>query len=168
MSFSIKLTPESEKKISMLARAGKIDLRPILKVVGIGYRKEVAMIFGHEQPRGEGMRWPQLSEKYAEWKEKHYPGMPILQRSGRLFNSMTKQGSDGNITVIGKEGAVFGTSISYGIYHDSTKSRSGKLPMRNFSEVSERRKQIWMDQIERSIIQNFKDNGISVSGEILQ
>lgn len=165
MDFSIQITPESKKILDNLVKAGKIDLRPTLNVVGIGYRKEVEMIFGRQQPRGEGIRWPQLSEKYAEWKEKNYPGRPLLVRTGSLKKSMTVQGAGGNITAIGKNGAVFGSSVSYGIYHDQGGSR---IPQRNFSEPSEKRRLIWLQQIEDNIRQNFEKNGIQVEGGILK
>lgn len=166
MKFDIKLTPESQKKIESLAKAGKIDLRPTLDVVGKGYRKEVDMIFGKQQPRGEAEKWPQLSNKYSEWKEKHFPGKGILVRTGTLKSSMTEEGAEGNISIIGKSGAVFGTSISYGIYHDSDEPRKGNLPRRNFSDPSDRRRMIWVEQIRKAIQHNFEVNGISVEGEI--
>lgn len=165
MDFEIKLTPESKKKLDGLARASKIDLRPVLKVVGIGYRKEVDMIFSRQQPRGKGARWPQLSTQYAARKEQQYPGLPMLVRTGELLASMTSKGAPGNISLIAKSGAVFGSSVSHGIYHDEGR---GNNPIRNFSEPSERRKKIWIDQIERSLIHNFEKNGIDVQGSILQ
>ena len=171
MDFSIKLTPESQKKIEDLARAGKLDLRPTLNVIGIGYRKEVDMIFDHQQPRGEGQRWPQLSDNpegkgYATWKEKHYPGAPILVRSGDLKDSMVTRGAKGNISIIGKTGAVFGSSIPYGIYHDSDGPRT-RLPRRNFSEPSDKRRNIWIKQIEDDVRHNFEVNGIKVEGAVM-
>ena len=173
MEFDIKLTAASEKILSTLATAGKIDLRPTLKVIGIGYRKEVEAIFNKQQSRGEGLKWPQLSdnppgEGYASWKQKHYPGKPLLVRTGTLKDSMTQQGSPGNISIITKTSAVFGSSIFYGIYHDSGESRNSNLPRRNFSEPSEGRRKIWEQQLTKDIIHNFEVNNISVKGDIIQ
>jgi phage gpG-like protein len=168
MNFDIKLTPESQKKVDALARAGKIDLRPTLNVVGKGYRKEVEMIFAHQQPRGAGDRWPQLSPEYAEAKKKRWGDQPILVASGSLLASMIAEGAPGNISIISKNGAVFGTSISYGIYHDSDEPRKGNLPRRNFSEPSDKRREIWIEQIRRDIQHNFEVNGIVVDGEVIQ
>jgi hypothetical protein len=168
MNFDIKLTPESQKKVDALARAGKIDLRPTLNVVGKGYRKEVEMIFAHQQPRGKGDRWPQLSPEYAEAKKKRWGDQPILVASGSLLASMVAEGAPGNISIIGKNGAIFGTSISYGIYHDSQKNPERKRPpMRNFSEPSEKRRLIWVEQLRKDIQHNFEKNGISVNGEVI-
>ena len=165
--FDIRLTPESKRKINALAKAGKIDLRPTLSVIGIGYRKEVRAIFDKQQPRGEGQRWDPLSEQYAKWKEKHFPGRPLLVRTGALRDSMTIQGATGNITIISKTSATFGSLLSYGIYHDSDEPRTSNLPRRNFSDPSDRRMEIWDAQIEKEIIKNFEKQGIQVTGKVV-
>lgn len=162
MANGIKLTPASQKLLDGLVKAGKIDMRPTLDVIGIGYRKEVGAIFDKKQPRQAGLSWAPLSEKYARWKEVHYPGQPILVRTGVLKQSMTTKGARGNISAVSKFSAVFGSSIRYAIYHDEGRG----LPMRNFSEPSERREAIWMEQIREDIIRNFEKNGIKVEGGI--
>lgn len=163
MSFRIELTEEAKRNIDGLAKAGKIDLRPTFNVIGIGYRKEVGGIFDKQQPRGEAQRWPQLSDKYAAWKAKRYPGMPLLVRTGKLKASMTKQGAEGSINIISKLSAVFGSTVAYGVYHDEGGS---KLPRRNFSDVSERRKDIWIKQIDDAMRYNFEKNGVKVDGAL--
>lgn len=167
MAGGIQLTPESQLKVDGLIASGDLDLRPTLAVIGIGYRKEVALIFDHQQQRDSGLRWPQLSDNppgkgYKTWKDRHYPDVGILVRTGTLLASMTEEGAEGNITVISRFGATFGTSISYGIYHDSEGPRNGRLPMRNFSDPSDARQEIWAEQIRDSIIHNFNVHGIQV------
>lgn len=166
--FDIKLTPASQRLIDRLAKAGQIDLRPTLLPIGIGYLKEVKMIFERKQARGDEMKWDPLSKKYARWKERNYPGTPILVRTGALKESMIRKGAPGNIFAIGKTSAIFGTSIKYGIYHDSDEPRKTKLPRRNFSEPSDRRIGIWKNQITMDIRREFETNGIKVDGDILQ
>lgn len=166
--FDIKIDPKSQKLIDNLAAAGQIDLRPTMDVIGIGYRKEVELIFEHQQPRNEDFQWAPLSVKYAAWKAIHYPGQPILVRTGALKASMTQLGAPGNITIITKTGAVFGSSISYGIYHDSDQPRS-RLPRRNFSTPSDNRITIWQNQLQDAIVHNFQQNGIEVEeGSLFQ
>ncbi len=167
MKFDIKLTDDSQKKIEGLAAAGKLDLRPTLRVIGTGYRKEVNLIFSKQQPRGEGQRWAPLSQRYAIRKAIEFPGAPMLVRHGTLLASMTVEGAPGNISIISKTGAVFGSSIYYGIYHDSDEVPRGTLPRRNFSEPSDRRRDIWIRQIIADIAHNFEVNGIQVDGDII-
>lgn len=164
MKMSIELTPESKKIVEGLSKAGKIDLRPVMNVIGTGYRKEVGAIFNRQQPRGEGQRWPQLSDKYKAWKEKRFPGMPILVRTGELKASMTESGANGNISIIDKVSGIFGTTVKHGAYHDQG---GPKMPRRNFSEPNDRRIKIWISQIERALRHNFEKNGVEVSGAIL-
>lgn len=159
----LKLTKESEKKLRLLAKAGKVDLRPTFKVIAIGYRKEVGQIFDKQQPRGVELRWQPLSERYAAWKEVNFPGQPILVRTGALRESMTKRGAEGNITLISGAAAVFGSRIPYGGFHDEGTSR---MPMRNFSIPSTRREDIWKGQIERDLRRIFEENGIEVEGRL--
>lgn len=168
MKFAIQLTPDSQKIIDGLEKSGKFDIRPTMRVIGVGYRKEVKAIFEKQQPRGEGEKWKPLSDRYKAWKSSHFPGTPILVRTGELKRSMTQEGAPGNITLISKTGAVFGTSISYGIYHDSDQPRDSGLPRRNFSDPSDRRMMIWIGQIEAAARHNFEQNGISFSGTIAE
>lgn len=155
----IQLTPQSKRLMKKLAKASRLDMRPVLKVVGIGYRKEVKSIFQKQQPRQSGLRWVPLSPDYATWKEKHFPGQPLLVRTGALKRSMTEKGATGNLTLIGTTSAVFGSTIPYGVFHDEGTSR---LPKRNFSEPSERRAIIWRGQISRDIAKQFEREGIKV------
>lgn len=161
----ISLTPESQRILDGLVKAGKIDFRPTLEVIGIGYRKEVGAIFDKQQPRQQGLRWQPLSAVYAIQKARIWGNRPLLVASGSMLASMTVKGAPGNITAISKNSAIFGSSIGYGVYHDSDQPRS-RLPRRNFSEPSERREQIWKDQIQADIIREFEKNGVEVEGSI--
>lgn len=167
-SFDLKITPAGQKLVNRLAAAGKIDFRPTLNVIGIGYRKEVEAIFNKQQPRAAGLRWPPLFPRYKRWKDKHYPGAPILVRTGALKRSMITVGAKGNITAISNTKATFGTSIRYAIYHDSLENPGRKNPpMRNFSDPSERRLKIWEDQISKDIRHNLAKEGIKIEGDVL-
>jgi hypothetical protein len=44
------------------------------------------------QGKQTGPRWPKLSPKYAAWKRKHFPGRPILVRTGALRDALVKGG----------------------------------------------------------------------------
>ena len=158
-NIRLQLTPESKKLIQNLSKAGKVDLRPALTVIGIGYRKEVNAIFAKKQPRQSGLRWKELSPDYAKAKEKQIPGVPLLVRTGRLKESMISKGAEGNITLIGKTQAVFGSTVPYGIFHDEGTS---KMPKRNFSEPSDRRLKIFKNNIEDHIIRTLEHQGITV------
>lgn len=49
-----------------------------------------------EQFRSEGARllksvWAPLSPRYAAWKARHFPGKPILQRTGEMMTGFTRR-----------------------------------------------------------------------------
>lgn len=155
-NIQIELKPDSKRLIEKLSRAGLLDLRPIFKAVGISYRREVKAIFERKQPRDPKYKWAPLSERYKKWKEAHYPGRPILVLTGKLKKSMTELGSDGNFQEIGKESAVFGSTVTYGYFHDEG---TDVLPQRNFSIPNDRRKKILEDQIERDIVKQVENKG---------
>ena len=166
--MAINLTPKSKAILQKLSKNNKIDFRPTMKVIGTGYRKEVKAIFEKQQARTNAERWKPLSEKYAERKLRIHGKQDLLVASGRMKRSMISMGAPGNITLIGKNSGVFGTTVDYATYHDSDKPRNSNLPQRNFSEPSERRADIWKDQIEKEIRRNFEVNGIKVEGAIFR
>ena len=78
---------------------------------------------------------------------------------------MTQEGAAGNLTLIGKTNAIFGSFIKYGVYHDSSEPRT-KMPRRNFSEPSDRRLLIFKKNITDNIIRSLNKEGIKVDREI--
>jgi phage gpG-like protein len=56
---------------------------------------------------------------------------PLLVRTGSLAASLSGPNNNGSISKITKLSLVFGTSIKYGVYHQSDEPRS-KIPLRKF------------------------------------
>jgi phage gpG-like protein len=62
--------------------------------------------------------WAPLSEQYAEWKDKNYPGRPILQREGTLYEALTSSGSPFARRAYSGDTYDFGTiGVEYASYH---------------------------------------------------
>lgn len=73
---------------------------------------------------------------YQKWKVKHFPetgpsGYPLLVRTGKLAASLLGPNNPGSISFVGKLSLIFGTSVAYGIYHQSDEPRT-KIPLRKF------------------------------------
>jgi hypothetical protein len=70
---------------------------------------------GDRPPTGE---WAPLSEEYAKRKEKKYPGAPILQARGDLYDSLVSE-SEHTIKELEATRMAFGTDLAYARYlHD--------------------------------------------------
>jgi len=70
---------------------------------------------------GSGMhgRWPDLSENYKAWKQKHYPGRPIMVLGAHLMASLIGTSSD-SIHTVSKTGNTWRITIG-----TKAKSRDG-------------------------------------------
>lgn len=87
-------------------------------------------------PRGQGGKftggpWAKYSPKYAIWKYKHYPGRPILTRTGALRDSLRWDGQigPGGTFVAMPNYVVVGTSVKYGVFHQKGTKH---MPKRDF------------------------------------
>lgn len=121
---------------------------PGLRRLSVAFERagaEVAQVSKHILPRlstaleeaaaaqfdGEGVgpsgRWKQLSAKYAQWKARVFPGMPILQRTGALRDGLTNSSSATAIRSISGDSLTYGASVDYGSLHQRGTS---KMPAR--------------------------------------
>ena len=94
-----------------------------------------------------GQPWQPLSAKYAVWKEKNYPGQPILQRTGAM--------RQGFISAVDSSTLTIGNSISYFPYHQSLAPRR-VLPRRAMMQLT--------DNLKATIIQNFREQMLAATG----
>ena len=87
------------------------DFGPVFDDVVKLFRKHERDQF-RKQGKQTGPRWPKLSPKYAAWKRKHFPGRPILVRTGALRDALVK-GGPGSIG--GRKGRRTPTSWELGV-----------------------------------------------------
>ena len=81
--------------------------------------------------KGPG-QYPDLNAKYKKRKEKIMgTAYPILKLTGRLESSLTNPGHPENITRINPKSLELGSTVPYGIYHQSDEPRK-KIPLRKF------------------------------------
>ena len=111
-------------------------LKEGLSNLGPVYRGPVYNIFktfikAHFSSEGgySGEQWAPLSPTYAAWKAKHYPGRGILQREGRLYNSLSAQSGD-TIFRVTPTSAEFGTKVPYAVYHQAEDRGAAPFPRR--------------------------------------
>lgn len=91
------------------------------------YRSEQAIF----KLKGPG-QYPEISEKYGKIKlKKKGFKYPLLVFSGRLAASVLGPSNPGSVAVVTRLSLIIGTTVPYGIYHQSDKPRS-RLPLRKF------------------------------------
>lgn len=91
------------------------------------YKSEKA-IFQLKSPGG----YPDLADSTKKQKARlGVPLYPILKRSGKLEKSVTSPNAQGSHLKIGKTFVEIGTTIEYGIFHNSDLPRR-KIPQRKF------------------------------------
>lgn len=86
--------------------------------------------FGDEGSGSTGS-WAALSPEYAAWKEKYFPGEPILQRTRALVAGLTDSSSSTARRDISSDAMIFGTSgVSYASFHQTgTKKMPARPPL---------------------------------------
>jgi phage gpG-like protein len=62
-------------------------------------------------------RWAALEPGYKRWKDRHYPGRPILTLTGDMRRSLTRRGAMGHFEDIGRMRLEVGTTIPYARFH---------------------------------------------------
>ena len=70
--------------------------------------------------------WPQLSEAYARWKSKHYPGKGILELTGAYRKAATQVGAPHNVVEVGDDHLTYGVEgfdPNYPLFHEAPRGR---------------------------------------------
>jgi len=112
------------------------DLRPVWDHVEKVFYDIEEQQFRSEGARGNG-RWQALSPAYAKVKAKRYPGKPILQARGALYESLTRK-TDNSVLQKDPEEFAIGTSLFYAQYHQTGGRKLPKRPPIDFSESQRR------------------------------
>jgi phage gpG-like protein len=83
--------------------------------------------FSSEGGYGTGA-WKPLSPRYRDWKDRHFPGEPILQLRHRLIESLTSAASPDAVREVTPFSLTFGSRVPYGIFHQH--GIPGRMPAR--------------------------------------
>lgn len=83
------------------------------------------------QGSSTGEPWPELSERYGMWKQKHWPGVPIGVRSGATRESLTFADDGDAIWESTPTSLTVGTRVPYALFLQlGTKGRGKASGMR--------------------------------------
>jgi len=96
VAVSIKASPSFDKIKSLTEGIEKETLSDLRSfwILLIPFVKGVLKERFETENRG---RWAALSPRYKAWKERYYPGKPILQLTQKLYHAATEKGRQGNV-----------------------------------------------------------------------
>lgn len=146
------------------AKAKVKDLRIPFKEISDDFYKSQKAIFQLQSPG----KYDDLDEDYKDRKQKLYGFVyPILKASGRLERSVTSANGEGAINIITKSVLGIGTTVKYGVYHQSDSPRN-KIPLRKFLFIGPEaprfansdqkgRLERWLGILNGYIVENFGD-----------
>jgi phage gpG-like protein len=142
---------------------GIADYRPIWPVIEDDYYAQVKDQFKTEGEEG-GQAWVPLSEKYGAWKEAHFPGMPILQRTGNLIDSLTNPNSANGVRREERKTLTFGSTLPYALYHQTGSKDGEHPPARPEIQFPEAFKRTVMHHVQTYLVQIASQSGARVGG----
>jgi len=164
-----------------LTRAGEVvsDMRIPYALISADFYKSQQAIFqlksAGQYPDFAGPKYKDTGKTRYQLKkiEKYGQEYPLLLATGVLANSVLGPSNRGSINVITPLTLIIGTSIEYGIYHQSDKTRRSKLPQRKFIFIgpeasrfatSEQKGRLerWLNIINDHVMKQLKRQGVSV------
>lgn len=147
--FEISGDRQIERDLLRLGdRAG--DVSPAFDRIVDLWADETARQFDTEGQHGSG-GWQPLSESYAAWKARHYPGRRILERSFALEDSLTNRGDPNMIVQIAPQELAWGTRIAYAGAHQNP-SPGSRLPRRRPVEFTEAARRATVKVLQRFVL----------------
>jgi len=140
---------------------GVADYRPIWPMVEEEFYAEIKLQFRSEGEEG-GDKWAELTPEYAGWKEIHYPGAPILQRTGDLVKSLTSSTDANAVLVEARKTLTLGSRLEYARYHQTgTRNKDGspRMAARPEIQLTEVFKRKSMNHIHTYLVQIASQSG---------
>jgi phage gpG-like protein len=153
----LRFSIEGEAQVSrvlQIAVDAATDLTPAWDRVVEDFHKAEAAQFGG-QGVGPGGAWAPLSPAYAAYKSKKYGGKPVLQRSGRLYDSLTSKNEE-SVTDREPLSLTLGTRVAYAGYHQTGTRRMTRRKVIDLPEDFKRRA---VRHVQRHLVDQIRKAG---------
>jgi phage gpG-like protein len=139
---------------------GISDYRPIWPVIEDDFYAQEKDQFRSEGVEG-GEKWEPLSAAYAGWKEAAFPGKPILQRTGDLYESLTNPNSVNGVRREERKTLTLGSTLPYAIFHQRGTANMPPRPEVVFPEAFKR---TVMHHVQTYLVQIASQSGFRSGG----
>lgn len=154
MKLTIGLGGEAQLSRTLARITQRIDdWSPAFNAIADQLAEENRKQFQTEGQHASG-GWPALSPAYRVWKEKNYPGKPILQRSGALFKALTERPFGSEHIGPSSMSIGVGDEIPYAKYHQQG---TAKMPRRRPLELTAQARNRMMKTMQRYAITGTVD-----------
>ena len=122
------------------------DVRPAFDTIATEIARWETGQFASQGRRASG-GWAPLSPRYRAWKERHYPGKNILERTGRLRESLTQRPF--GVERINAQTMEVGTGVPYSRFHQQG---TGRMPRRRPLELTDQDRGELVKILQRFIV----------------
>jgi hypothetical protein len=130
-----KLAVAFERAGDELADFGKY----VFPLLGPAFEAALGAQFAQEGGGPNRGSWAALTPAYEAWKSQHYPGQPVLVRTGALKEALTSSGSAHAARDYSASMFNFGTQgLQYASYHQTGTRRMVDRPPFDFASEFER------------------------------
>ena len=134
------------------------NLRPHFEAVKSNIFEITKEVLSSEGGKGADGRFEPLSSPYEEIKAVNYPGKPILQASGTMFESLTSETGD-TIFNVTRDGLEFGSSLpQFGFHRTGTK----RMPKRDPLSFTRNQKERVFRRFRKSLLAEIQKSGLEV------
>ena len=123
VSFRVEGEGQIERAFELEAKMAEDMSVPLSRMADVILQK-VNEQFTTEGAHSEAGGWKPLSPEYAAWKAKHYPGAPILVRTGKMKELLLDKTS---AVTVEKQRMIYHPRSEYAGYHQRGTS---KMPAR--------------------------------------
>lgn len=128
-----------------------VDLEPVFDRFG-------EYIVGDHIPnqfvaQGTPSTWAALSPQYARWKEVHFPGKPILERTGRMKRGFRWEARPRSLRIINRVTAGQSVKIPRWRFHQEGTSRMPARPMLQFTSQDRDKMHDFVEEYLRELLE---------------
>ncbi len=149
MPFSIRFDVQGERQISrrFLNVSHQLeDLSVPFNLISKDFYEGQRGTFEAEGAFEGKSRWAELSPRYKEWKERHYPDRPILVLTGKLREAATKPEAEGSLYRLEPTRLEMGVYIPVGGWNLASLHQFGtsKMPARKIIKLTHLQRKRWI------------------------
>ena len=102
------------------------DMSDPLERIADDLLRQIGLQFQTEGAYGLGTVWRPLSREYAAWKEEHFPGRPILVRTGEMREHMLDKPRTVRVTA---QRMVYEVASDVPVYHQKGRGHNPERKM---------------------------------------